>query len=128
MEHEDFVTYEQAQKLKELGFDWECNHWYHFLEPDKLIECQTYCNHNKFERPCSAPTLAQVQKWLREVKNIIIQVFCFKPGVFESLSWAFAVVDNDDKELIEDKHMKCFDTYEQALLMGVNKALELIKK
>ena len=28
MNIEDFVTYEQAVKLKKVGFNWECNHYY----------------------------------------------------------------------------------------------------
>lgn len=28
MTHEDYVTFEQAVRLKELGFDWGCTHGY----------------------------------------------------------------------------------------------------
>ena len=127
MIYEDFVTYDQAKVLKELGFDWKCNHWYHPLEPEKIIECQTYCNHNSFERPYSAPTLAQAQKWLRETNNVIIEIYCFK-CIVKLLVWNFTIVDNNDKELIEPEHENPFNTYEQSLSAGIDKALELLKE
>lgn len=124
MAHEDFVTYEQSVKLKELGFDWECNHWYHPLEPDKIIECQTYCNYNGFERPYSAPTLSQVQKWMREGKDIHIQSkICFIK--FDWYAQLIKGLSYHPKIICATTH---FDTYEQALSAGIDKALELLKE
>lgn len=37
MTQEDYVSYEQAVKLKELGFDWKCNAYY--WTEDKAFEC-----------------------------------------------------------------------------------------
>lgn len=127
--HEDYVSFEQAKALKELGFDWGCNHWYHPLEPYKVLESISYCNHNRFIRPYSAPFLAQVQKWLREVKGILVYA---SPSVRknEPITWMIGVVHLLDKKgntrdwwIGALKH----DTYEQAFRAGIEKALELLK-
>ena len=126
---EDFVTYEQAVKLKELGFDWKCNHWYHPLEPEKIIECQTYCNHNSFERPYSAPTLAQVAKWLRDVKGLIIYSEPrFYKGKKPLLGYEYHLFNKKDGYYSHIESETIYDTYEEALSEGINEALELIKE
>ena len=125
--NEDYVSFEQAVKLKELGFDWDCNHWYHPLETDKIIECQTYCNHNSFERPYSAPTLYQAQKWLRE-KEIEVGVFAEFDGELQTGKWVWLMRKFNthlyDTVFPEDIN---YDTYEQALSAGIDEALELLK-
>lgn len=120
MSKEDFVTFGQAFRLKELGFDWECNHWYHYLEPDKIIECQTYCNHNSFERPYSAPTLYQTQKWLRE-KGLIINIH-YDPVYY------YGDIYNEGKSDFEYFITENFETYESVLSVMIDKALEILKE
>ena len=136
---EDFVTHEQAIKLKELGFDWDCNHYY---ENGKLYEGvvdededpdinsdypTTYGNYNFTKQTCSAPTLAQVQKWLREVKHIDIDI----DSVYHRL-------DTGDKVMyglrigVQRTFQKEFylnhDTYEQALSSGIDTALKILNQ
>ena len=70
------VSYEQAQKLKELGFDCKCDHHWHedFVVRDKMTlsdrqtEEKDYNNDDWVHPHCSAPYLDQVVQWLREVK------------------------------------------------------------
>lgn len=122
---EDFVTHEQAVKLKELGFDWDCVFIYYF----------TYHNHNKsifqryetvrdyeMEKYWYAPTLAQAQKWLREVKQIII-IPCVM-HIKDIMKYDFYIAD---EPLDVEYDFEGFDTYELALSAGIDKTLELIK-
>ena len=127
---EDYVSFEQAVDLKILGFDWKCNHWYHQLEPDKILESDDYSNHNRFERPFSAPTLAQAARWLREVKGISVEPFSSVVGK----DWAYQLYhtqkDKFGLSVVVDK--KCvkeygYATYEEALAEGVSQALKLLK-
>lgn len=118
MEYENYVNFEQAKALKGLGFDWECNHWYHPLEPEKVIECQTYCNHNSFERPYSAPTLAQAQKWLREVKGIDVHYH------YGRKKWTYYWGRRWSQALYEEE----YDTPVEALSAGIDKAIEFLKQ
>ena len=63
------VTYEQAVRLKELGFDWEVKQYYRDGIKDYTYpEFMGYSNEaiNDF----SAPTAALALKWMRDVKGI----------------------------------------------------------
>ena len=124
--NEDFITFEQAKLLKELGFDWECDHIYSF----------TYHNHNKpifqqyettdhyeVEKYWYAPTLAQAQKWLREVKGVKVYVKpLFSSEEYEyCISFKFKGYGGD-----EDYGVK--KTWESALSAGIDEAIKLVKK
>lgn len=123
---EDYVSFEQAKTLKELGFDWECNHWFHPLELYKVLESVSYCNHNRFTRPYSAPTLAQTQKWLREVKGIALNILAHDGGGYHWESIFLPVGPEFGDFIGPDNNL--YDTYELALSAGIDKALELLKE
>ena len=86
MNKEYFVTYNQAVILKELGFDELCDHYYvpctqiitENTEDDYNISNYRDFNHDRYMTDIqgntliSAPTLAQVQDWLRIVHRIYI--------------------------------------------------------
>ena len=68
------VSFEQAKKLKELGFDWKC-FWYY--DPDfSQKENKALCygietDHNSTKNVCiSAPEIALALKWFRDVKRM----------------------------------------------------------
>lgn len=132
---EDFVTYEQAVNLKELEFDLCVNHYY---KDNKLIQISgysdNYCNVNAnavfvIDECYSSPTLAQAQKWLREVKGIII---CIEPRFYASrkplAGYEYHLFNKDDGwySYIESKTV--YDTYEEALSVCIDKALEILKE
>lgn len=133
---EDFVTFEQAKALKELGFDWKCNHYY-FMDWGELISYnpadifdQLYVDFNNSSYwnngesyTFSAPTLAQAQKWLREVKNIIVLATC-SIDYEQGHEWYWFV----DKDIHIGFPEQFYDTYEQALSAGVDKALDFLKE
>lgn len=126
---EDYVSFEQAQRLKELGFDWGCDFVYYF----------TYHNHNKpifqryettrdyeMEKYWDVPTLAQAQKWLREVKGVDI-----------TIEHVYHRLDTGDKIMyglrigiqstFDTKFIRNYDSYKEALSAGVDRAIELVK-
>lgn len=136
--NEDFVTYEQAVKLKELGFDWKC---YQFYNADKKLwsytsigygdDCRDW-NDNDYaiigNAECSAPTLAQAQKWLREKHYLSIEVYSSLDIDYNHEYDGFIKNLNDASEdEIEDSAISC-KTYEEALSKGIDKALELLKQ
>ena len=91
---EDYVTYEQALRLRELGFNWDCEKYYatqdYRLGNDQILfdtisVGELICNPRykedengewviDEEYSVLAPTIYQVQKWLYEVKEIYISV------------------------------------------------------
>ena len=64
------VTYEQAKKLKELGFDWECTAFYDLNENNELDYFANQVDWNNEVDTLSAPTVALALKWSREVMGI----------------------------------------------------------
>lgn len=143
---EDFVTYEQSAKLKELGFNWECTNYYlghnqQLREWDgKILDYYhirwdyNYTEYiiglpdtreNLFEDDFSAPTLAQAQKWLREVKEIDIIIFPIIPNDIKKYHW---VIDKDNDLDFRLSSEELYSTYEQALSGGIDKVLGLLKE
>ena len=91
----EFVNFDIAKKLKEKGFKEECVAHYYSNDPTCLIKNtaladyvrQPFCvesikrSWNRCElNPCSSgcyydvPTISQVMKWLRDEKDIFIEI------------------------------------------------------
>ena len=138
---EDFVTYEQAVKLKKLGFEWEVKHFYVLNNANEPKLCRLpdtlggQDNHNNYHGSFSAPTLAQAQKWLRKVKDIIIGIdfdnwhdkyvcHLYKRMGYSGKNFR----DTYGSRLVTNEFHEDFNTYEQALSAGIDKALELLKE
>lgn len=127
MKHEDFVTYEQAVKLKELGFDGECRAYYY--DTKEISGNLIPFNYNSRDiGVISSPTLSEVQKWLREVKEIEVGVFAEFDGELRTGQWVWLMRKFNthlfDTVFPEDIN---YDSYEQALSAGLDKALKLLK-
>lgn len=131
MNYEYFVDFETGKRLKKLGFDYPAVHFYD--EEGELLEHVTttfrlYCSMNSISPKytegkdfCDAPTMAQTQAWLRDVKHIYVypEVNCLK-------RWFAKAVDMErNEDLIFDGSM--FDTYEQALSAGITECLNTIE-
>ena len=85
---EDYISFEIAKLLKEKGFNEPCNAVYRktlkdnkFIdEPDFHITTFIKSNSELLESGfkdivfCSAPSLALVMKWLREVYNLFVSI------------------------------------------------------
>lgn len=152
MDIKDFVTYEQALALKKLGFNDKVNHVY--LDNEKLVETfysadnnvddefpTSYANFNVKNNPISVPTLAQAQKWLRGIKDIV--VIAEPDWDYEDTEiysdyltgkWYFVVwKDGERVNCNYDPNKECeeiwlLDTYEQALSAGITECLKLLER
>lgn len=122
---EDFVSFEQAKVLKELGFDWECNHYYHLYdEMDTLSVLPKFENFNKFDKNWSAPTLYQAQKWLYEKFRIWISVDPYD----NNTGFCFTLYKEHDIEFYYYGDDKGYcSTHVSALRNGITKVLEYLK-
>lgn len=129
--NEDFVTFEQAYQLKQLGFDWKCNHIYKNKE-HTFFHClqDAYDNHNAFTKKItddlvvSAPTLAQAQKWLREVKGCKILITA---GDIDKEHYGWDI-KYKDIWLGDIDHGNFMESYEEALSNAINEALDIIQE
>lgn len=83
MIHEAICTYEVCKLAKEKGFDVPTDRYYHIY--DDVIEAQNSLEmtsdgcadfYNSLNRcRCAAPTQSLLQRWLREERGIIVEVF-----------------------------------------------------
>lgn len=127
---EELVTLEIAKLLKEKGFVWKCEH---IIGCNKVItkydlpqsmSCCTEIDDEPVEFLC--PTLYIAQKWLRETKNLHIEIYRSAVG------YGYAIVKADNGTWQEDDDSRgpndggLWDTYKEALEAGIKEALKLI--
>lgn len=133
---EQFVTYEIALKLKELGFDEEC-FGYYSEQHDKTKFLCLYQEEDYFDEiRLEAPLWQQVIDWLREKHDIVIEIARQKYFDTYANSYAYEVVCKvyKNKELEgsvvirDNKNNHIFYSYEEAREQAILKAIELIKK
>ena len=125
---------------KEKGFDWECHSMYH---SKAFRRNDGYCNYNqpnhKFfseEDIISAPTQSLLQKWLRETYNCIVEVLFQIDKKYTNGKIKYIVTvdyydenfnlfnENNEPDFIS---LILYNTYEEALEVGLQEALNLIK-
>ena len=71
----DFISFELAIKLQEKGFSQhQCDYAYIIEENHEDIEKEYVSFIRDYLPTVSAPTISQVLKWLREEKNIDIEI------------------------------------------------------
>lgn len=137
---EEYVSFEQAVKLKGLGFDWRTYAYY--SEKDRMYRQSVSLDHNTNDggkkELCSAPTLALAQKWLREVKKISVEARVDNsPNAYfndmEAIYFPTIIILSGCKingkywnENLYNSEPKWFDAYELALSAGIDTALELL--
>ena len=122
----EFVPYEQALALKELGFDELCFGWYqHKLIVDKeysILEFEKCKNKESWitGNHCSAPTYSQAFRLFREKYDIYYVIEGSKKFGFQHTIY-------DEKETYEIKSEKTYNTYEEAELECLKKLIEIVK-
>lgn len=123
---EHYVSYEQSQALKRLGFDWDVRGYYTRDDNLKKVREGTALNHNdtkKFKNILSAPRLDQAAAWMREVKEIDIEPRVWFVG--NKREYRPYVMPPKCKDYIAYPPE---DSYEKALESGISMALELLGK
>jgi len=119
-----FVPYEQALALKELGFDETCiMAYYHLLSEDKKDKLFMRYNDNKTnsDNAISAPTFAQAFKFFREKYELYYTIEGSKKYGFAF----FIYYENDDKGELKSKE---YSTYEEAEQECLIKLIEITKE
>ena len=110
MIQEEFVTLETAKLLKEKGFNEYCKDI--IKEDDNRIMQSVFRTNKNLPKLCySRPTQSVAQKWLRETKNLHIEISYMYENYWIGLS---------DRPIIR------YNTYEEALEAGLQEALKLI--
>ncbi len=121
----EFITYEQALELKELGFDEPCFGYYNItwskqnelLFPQYAGELE---NWNEMTHLCSAPLYQQAFRWFREKHEVkVISI-----GGDKNKKFSYLLHLKDNSQVVGEK---C-NTYEEAELACLKKLIELAKQ
>lgn len=110
---EELITLETAKLLKEKGFQQRK----YLINVSTLHHCYKYL---------SVPPQSVAQKWLRETKNLHIEIYRNACG------YGYIIVKANNGTWMEDDDAKGpndggnWDTYEEALEEGLQEALKLI--
>jgi hypothetical protein len=117
----EFVPYELAVKLKELGFDEKCFcNWEESWSPEPEHEIRMVLTTDQtWLRPgwVRAPTFSQAFRWFRE-KEFLIDVTSLNSDEYEFyIKWSFAYSFLSD----------IYKTYEEAELACLDKLIEIIE-
>lgn len=119
----EFVTYEIALALKELGFDEPCFGWYNYdtlwlFGEDNLLDC--YAGEEK--RPL-APTYSQSFRFFREKYKL--DSFCKQIELKGKSYWKINKIETPEKI---KGYSNFTDSYEQAELECLKKLVEIAKE
>ena len=117
---EEYVSYECAVKLKELGFDWDVNGYYYDAFSESVAFISTPVN-MKALGITSAPRLDQAAAWMREEKGIFVGV-TYDNNMSNYNPYGFRV----QIPMCNDRSALGFHEYNQALSAGIDKALKFL--
>ena len=124
---EEFVPYELALRLKELGFDKSTfGGW-----------CHPFNNHKPYlqlnqegEYDITAPTFSQAFRWFREKHNLFGKIYITNFGADE---YSFNIYDLYEEEYKYENFIAAsmsyagtFETYEEAELACLEKLIEIV--
>lgn len=121
--NKEFVPYEQALVLKELGFDEPCFRWYDERWGDDLQQDKFNTNKDLFmtDLDCSAPLYQQAFRFFKEKYQM---VFGHWPSLIKDLTYIFFIyieVTGEKVRVIESKYD------EEAELHCLKKLIEIVK-
>ena len=121
--NEEFVPFELAKKLKENGYN-KPFYFYHRTDDQHIHHVNTVSpliySDKIDDEVIIAPTISQVLKWLREEKNLCVEVLISVRGGWYNIIYEIAPRRGFDLKhmLIEEK------SYEDAAIAGIEYVLD----
>lgn len=123
--NEDYVSYEIAKKLKEKGYPQKSFGKYSmagacYFDDGRFYEDGCIAN---VEDCCSAPTISQVLKWLREREtriDIVVYPIDRSTAFIGGEIYTIAIYIDRERDIAINRNGKDkYRTYEQAALAGI---------
>lgn len=122
---ENFVSFNQAIILWKLGYDYNTDYWYYDETKQIVRVCGSDCF--DFNNMTPAPTRAQVHTWLRETHGIDINIDSVYHQLDTGNKIMYGLRIGDQSTFKIDFYIN-YDSYDEAISTGINKALEIISK
>jgi len=111
--NKEFVTYEQALALKELGFYEHCMGFYYYAVPELRWMLQISSDYHKIVSIIDAPLKQQVFRWFREKYNVDCYITRILPNVVNRDIYHIVLNDlwapNDSYKNYEDAESRLID-------------------
>jgi hypothetical protein len=121
----EFVPYNIALELKELGFDEPCLAWHNserlFIDNHDAVNSKM-----EFDYCCALPLYQQAFRWFRE-KYMLASQFAY----YHVPKWTFEILEFTDIKMTPSKIVCEYSklrTYEEAEIACLKKLIELVKK
>ena len=122
--NKEFIPYEQALALKELGFNESC-FGYHLNNEFQFFANIRSCNTNsEFGFYPTALTYSQAFRWFREKYKL--EAIVQKADDFSWYKFTIYFYLSDSKGFVDSYHE--FNTYEEAELACLIKLIEIVKE
>ena len=120
----EFVPYEQALELKELGFDEPCLGWYQ----DNTLRLDINSNQSikfhehlgRFKECFLAPLYQQAFRWFREKHGLLFWIEPSFKNQYQTDGYVYYVKNNGSYSID-------YATYEQAEIACLKKLIEILK-
>jgi hypothetical protein len=130
--NKEFISYEQALALKELGFDEPCFGYYN-IDPQLKTPAFNMVKPFEHEWCLPTPTYSQAFRWFRQKYNIQGYIYSStvrgnseKTKQFTGYIWNINGIDMPF--ISTDARDELHDTYEEAEVACLNKLIEICKE
>jgi hypothetical protein len=118
---DEIITEETAKLAKEKGFDNGCGHlWGRYDDYIGLHDVDNYNRMNNKDQ-YSAPTQTLLARWIREIHEIHIEIYCNASG------WGYILTKLNGTTIQEIMDDVFFKSNEEALEVGLLMGLKRIK-
>ena len=115
----EFITYEQALALKELGFDEECIGYFNNSSNKQIKLCADMDNENPFNY-IVAPLYQQAFRFFRDKHNLVFNFISY--NIVKHGEYHWSITWND-----EAKASGIVKTYEEAEQACLDELIEIVK-
>ena len=127
----EFVTYEQAVALRDIGFDYGCLAQYGDTEEGIGFEIWNDENYHMWENSVGAPLKQQVLRFFRE-KYYYHIVITNTNGLGKSKGFGYEISIQDSNDVLADygsiyHNEPWLETYEEAESACIDKLIEILK-
>jgi hypothetical protein len=126
--NKEFVSYEQALALKELGFNEPCFGYYTNNDFQFFADVKSCNTNSEFKFYPTAPTFSQAFIWFREKYKLYPEINLHDRENEES--WRFEISVLGDYNLVYNQNVTkepYYKTYEEAELECLKKLIKIVK-
>jgi hypothetical protein len=132
--NKEFIPYEQALQLKELGFDEECLGYYHTTLSSSDVDLVLGKTHNRFyylvgipeDFNTLAPLYQQAFRWFREKYFLDAEIYLNHELGHKFYHYLILQLVRENIEW-KSRNITKFKTYEEAELACLKKLIEIVK-